>query len=110
MDAKVAWNGRMTFTGTANTGFSVQMDSDLSAGGEDNGFRPLELMLVSLAGCTAMAGLSILRKNQQDVRDFEVQVHADQQEEHPHVFTKVMVEYIVTGKNIDPVALERAIE
>jgi putative redox protein len=110
MDAKVVWNGKMKFTGTADTGFQIPLDSDTSVGGEDGGFRPLELMAVSLAGCTAMDVISILRKKQQDVRNFEVRVHADQQEEHPHVFKKVLVEYIITGKNINPAAVERAIE
>ncbi len=110
MDAKVIWNGKMNFTGTADTGFQIPLDSDPGAGGEDNGFRPLELVAVGLVGCTAMDVISILRKKQQDVRDFEVRVHADQQEQHPHVFTKMLVEYIVTGKNINPAAVERAIE
>lgn len=110
MDASVTWNDRMSFTGSANTGFSVPLDSDAGAGGTDSGFRPLELLAVSLAGCTAMDVISILRKKQQDVTHFEVKVHADQQDEHPHVFTLVNIEYRVTGRNVDPKALERAIE
>ena len=110
MDAKVTWQGRMTFTGTANTGFSVPLGSDPSVGGDNDGFRPLELLAVSLAGCTAMDVISILRKKQQDITAFEVRTHADQAREHPHVFTHVMVEYILTGHGISPAAVERAIE
>lgn len=110
MDASVTWNDKMSFTGTANTGFTLPLDSDLAAGGMDSGFRPLELMAVSLAGCTAMDVISILRKKQQDVTHFEVKVHADQQDEHPHVFTQVNVEFLVTGRSVDPKAVERAIE
>jgi putative redox protein len=110
MEAKVTWNGRMTFTGTAGTGFSVPLGTDPSVGGDNDGFRPLELVAVSLAGCTAMDVISILRKKKEDVTAFEVRTHADQASEHPHVFTHVMVEYILTGHRINPIAVERAIE
>jgi putative redox protein len=110
MEAKVTWKGRMTFNGTADTGFSLPLGSDPSVGGDNDGFRPLELMAVSLAGCTAMDVISILRKKQQDVTAFEVRVHADQASEHPHVFTHVTVEYIITGHRVLPAAVERAIE
>lgn len=110
MDVSVAWNGKMSFTGIAESGFSVDMDSDESTGGENSGFRPLELMALSLAGCTAMDVISILKKKKQDVTDFKVHVHASQQDEHPHVFTYIMIEYVISGKDIDPKAVERSIE
>jgi putative redox protein len=110
MDAKVIWSKGMSFTGTANTGFEVPLDSDASVGGANGGFRPLELMAVSLAGCTAMDVISILRKKQQDVIDFEVRVHADQQDDHPHVFTQAVITYLITGRDVAESALTRAIE
>jgi putative redox protein len=110
MDAKVNWNGLMSFTGTANSGFTVLLDSDPEVGAVRSGFGPIELMAVSLSGCTAMDVISILRKKRQDVTAFEVRTHADQAGEHPHVFTHVLVSYIVTGHNVAPEAVERAIE
>ncbi len=110
MDALVNWNGRMTFTGTADSGFAVKLGTVPDVGGDNDGFRPLELMLVSLAGCTGMDVISILKKKQQDVTGFEVRVHASQQSEHPHIFTHILVEYLVTGRNVAPAAVERAIE
>jgi len=110
MDASVTWQGRMSFDGTADTGFHIPLDSHPDVGGDNTGFRPLELMAVSLAGCTAMDVISILRKKKQDVTGFQVKVHADQATEHPHVFTSVKFVYIVSGKAIDPAAVERAIE
>ena len=79
-------------------------------GGANDGFRPMELIAVGLAGCTAMDVISILRKKQQDVTSFEVLVHADRSTEHPKVFTHAVIEYVVTGHNIDPAAVERAIQ
>jgi putative redox protein len=110
MDAKVSWNGRMTFTGSANSGFEVRLGTDPSVGGDDDGLRPLELIAIGLAGCTAMDVISILKKKRQEVTAFETKVHADRAEEHPKVFTHITVTYIFEGHHLDPVAVERAIE
>lgn len=110
MEATVTWHQGLTFTGTASTGFKVPLGADPSLGGENDGFRPLELMAISLAGCTAMDTISILQKKRQQVTGFEVRVHAERTTEHPRVFTKMDVTYIVTGKQIDQAAVERAIE
>lgn len=110
MEAKVVWNGRMTFTGTAESGFPVQLGTDPSVGGDNDGPRPMELIAIGLAGCTAMDVISILRKKRQEVTSFETLVHADRAPEHPKVFTHVVIEYVFEGTNIDPAAVERAIE
>jgi putative redox protein len=110
MEAKVVWQDRMTFTGRADTGFELPLGASPTVGGNNDGFRPMELMAISLAGCTGMDVISILRKKRQEVTGFEVQVHADQAPDHPHVFTHIMVEYLIKGPGIDPAAVERAIE
>lgn len=110
MEAKVTWKGNLSFTGTSDSGFSIPLGSDPSVGGNDDGFRPLELMAISLAGCTGMDVISILKKKQQAVTGFEVRVHADQAGDFPKVFTHIRVEYIVTGQAVDPVAVARSIE
>ena len=110
MDAKVTWKGKMNFTGTAETGFILPLDAEPAVGGKNEGFRPLELMGISLAGCTAMDVISILQKKRQEMTGFEVKVHADRADEFPKVFTHVTVEYNITGHNVDPVAVERSIE
>jgi putative redox protein len=110
MDAKVNWQGRMTFTGSADSGFPVQLGTDPAVGGDNDGLRPMELIAIGLAGCTAMDVISILQKKQQDVTSFEVRVHADRAAEHPKVFTHITIEYLIEGRNIDPAAVERAIE
>jgi putative redox protein len=109
MEAKVNWKGRLTFTGTADSGFSVPMGAKAAVGGDDDGFRPMELIAMGLAGCTAMDVMSILRKKRQDVTDFEVQVHVGRAEEHPKVFTEAEIEYFITGHGVDETAVLRAI-
>ena len=110
MDSKVTWHDGLHFTGVADSGHDIILDGDPSVGGTDLGSRPLELMLLSLAGCTGMDVISILRKKRQDVTGFEVRTHAERSGTHPKVFTAVTVEYIVTGHNIDAKAVERAID
>ena len=100
----------MSFEGTADSGFKVTLGTIPEVGGDNDGFRPMELLAIGLAGCTAMDVISILNKKKQDVHDFEVRVHADRAEEHPRVFTHLTIEYIVSGKDLDRAAVERAVE
>lgn len=110
MDATVTWRQRMTFTGTADTGFQVPLGTDPKVGGDNDGFQPIELMAVSLAGCTAMDVISIMRKKQQVITGFDVKVHTDRAQEHPHVFTHAVITYHVMGHDLDENALRRAVE
>lgn len=110
MEAKVVWNGKLNFTGSADgSGWSIPLQA-AEPEGDGQGVRPMELLAIGLAGCTAMDVVSILEKKRQQVTAFEVKVHADRADDHPRVFTKIVVEYMVTGKDIDPAAVERAIE
>ncbi len=110
MNAKVHWKGRMSFTGSADSGFEVQLGSNPEVGGDNDGFRPMELMAISLAGCTAMDVISILKKKRQEVSDFQVKVETDRAVQHPKVFTSAVIEYHVAGKDISESAVSRAME
>ena len=110
MDAKVTWDHGMSFAGTSKSGFTVPLGTVPEVGGENDGFKPMELMAISLAGCTAMDVISILRKKRQEISAYEVRVHADQAETHPKVFTQSGITYDLTGKNIDEAAVRRAIQ
>lgn len=100
----------MCFHAQAGSGHSLLMDVEGHAGGQNTGFRPMELLLVGLAGCAGMDVLSILRKKRQHVSEYEIRVRAERAEEHPMVFTEITVEHFVTGHAIDAAAVERAIE
>jgi putative redox protein len=110
MNAKVIWQQDLTFTGTADSGFSIPLGADKAVGGLNDGFRPMELLITGLAGCTAMDVISILQKKRQGVTAFEVQIHAERATEHPKVITGAVITYLVTGRNLDEAALIRAIE
>ncbi len=70
----------------------------------------MEMLLVGLAGCTGMDVLSILRKKRQRVTAFEVRVQGVRAETHPMVFEDITIEYIITGYDVQPEAVERSIE
>ena len=109
MTVKVKWEGRgLEFDGTTSRSEHVNLASGMDEG--VSGFRPMELMGVGLAGCTAMDVLSILKKKRQDVVDFEVLVHTRSAQEHPHVWEWVQIEYVVSGRGIDSKAVERALQ
>jgi putative redox protein len=110
MDALVTWKGKMSFTGTADSGFTLPLGTDPAVGGDNDGFRPMELFAVALAGCTSMDVISILSKKRQEISSFEVKVHAERAEEHPKVFTSSVVEYLISGHGVDEAAVVRAIE
>lgn len=110
MDAKVIWKNKMSFDGSADSGFSVPLGTVLDVGGDNDGFRPMELIAVGIAGCTAMDVISILQKKHQEVTSFEVRVHAERATEHPKVFTHLTIEYVIGGKNLLKDAVERAVE
>ena len=87
MKATVNWQQNMSFIGTADSGFPIEIDRANIVGGNNTGVRPMELIALGLAGCTAMDVISILRKKRQQVTQFDVQVDAPRSKEHPKVFT-----------------------
>jgi len=110
MKATVQWKENMNFVGMPDSGFPVQMDSDSYFGGTNQGVRPMEMIALGLAGCTAMDVLSILQKKRQNVTSFEVRVDAPRSADHPSVFTSAVISYLVTGKDINETAVLRAME
>lgn len=110
MDAEVVWKSGMSFSGSADSGFAVALGTDPAVGGANDGFRPMELILTGLAGCTAMDVVSILSKKRQKITGFAVQAHAARAEEHPKVFTAIHLHYVVRGEGLDPAAIQRAID
>ncbi len=91
-------------------GFHMDLDADETVGGVGAGPRPHRLLLLALAGCTAMDVISILRKKRQQVSGLNVVVEGSRVEQHPKVYTQIDVLYRVRGNNVDPQAVERSIE
>ncbi len=110
MDAKVTWHKGLSFTGTADSGYVLNLGGKKSVGGDGDGFLPMELFAIGLAGCTGMDVISIMEKMRQKVTAFEVKVHADRVDQHPKIFSNILIEYIVTGHDLDSSAVEKAVK
>ncbi len=109
-EAKVVWRQGLRFDGSAaESGVTVPMGSRQEAAGPGT-MTPMEMLLVGLAGCTAMDVISILEKKREPVSAFEVRAHGERAEEHPRVYTSIALEYVVTGRGIDRRAVERAVD
>jgi len=77
---------------------------------EDTGPQPMQLLLIGLCGCTGMDVISILRKKRQAFTGLQVEATAERAEEHPKIYTKIHLEFVVTGDEVDAEAVERSIE
>ena len=110
MKSTVKWLQNVCFEATSETGHTVVMDGPPDAGGENRGFRPMELLLLGAAGCTSYDVITILKKSRQDVRDCVAEISANRADAIPAVFTDIHFHFVVTGVNLKPVQVERAIK
>jgi putative redox protein len=96
--------------GLDEEGHSVLMDLPKESGGEGVGFTPIQLLLVSLAGCTALDIINIMRKQRQNLSSLEVLAEGDRAEEPPKYYKEIRLKYILKGKALREDAAKRAIQ
>ncbi|OHD15599.1 MAG: osmotically inducible protein C [Spirochaetes bacterium GWB1_59_5] len=87
-----AWKGELAFTAEVN-GHQILLDADEAFGGKDEGARPKPLILASLAGCSGMDVVSILKKMREPVSWFNMRVRGELAEEHPKMYTAIKIIY-----------------
>jgi len=104
----VSWKGKMAFEAEID-GKKFMIDADERVGGENQGPTPKPLMLTSLAGCTGMDVVSILKKMRVELDDFQVSVEGELTEEHPKHFVKMMVTYEFWGKDLPLDKIKKAV-
>jgi len=110
-DIQVTWTGPgMRMVGDVAGGPSIILDSGHPEYGTHSGPAPMELILLGLAGCTAMDVVSIMDKKRQPMTNLQVKVEAERADKHPKVYTKIHLEYIAYGKGISETAFVRSIE
>ncbi|MBN2812804.1 MAG: OsmC family protein [Bacteroidales bacterium] len=105
----VKWTGGMAFEAELNE-HKVLLDAGPEVGGNNAGPRPKPMLMVSLAGCTGMDVISILKKMKVEVSDFNVKVDATLTDEHPKYFTSIHMIYEFWGKELPEDKIRRAIE
>ncbi|OGS93843.1 MAG: peroxiredoxin [Gallionellales bacterium RIFCSPLOWO2_12_FULL_57_18] len=110
MKARIKWVEQVSFLGETESGHAVLMDGAPAAGGRNLGPRPMEMLLIGAGGCTSFDVVSILKKSRQAITDCYVELEAERAETDPKVFTKIHMHFVVTGKDIKPEAVEKAIK
>ncbi|MFZ2855548.1 MAG: OsmC family protein [Rhodocyclaceae bacterium] len=111
MECKVKWIGDgMSFVAETGSNHAFVMDGSPEAGGRNLGPRPMEMLLAGTGGCTAFDVVLILKKGRHAVTGCEVSLQAERAEIEPKVFTKIHFLFRVSGKQLKPDAVVRAIE
>ena len=109
MNISVNWVDGMLMVGKSHSGHSITMDGPPEIGGENLGVRPMEMLLLGVAGCTMIDVVTTLNKMRQDLTNCETKLSAERAEEHPKVFTDIHIQFIVKGQDLDPKKVEKAI-
>jgi len=109
MKARIKWVEQVSFLGETESGHAVLMDGPAEGGGRNLGPRPMEMVLIGTGGCSTYDVIHILKKSRQQVTDCVVEIAAERATEEPKVFTKIHFHFIVTGKDLKPEQVERAI-
>jgi putative redox protein len=108
LTARVVLQDGMRLTGKAHSAHEVQIDYTPPLG-TDDGFTSLELLMVSLASCSASTTLSLLRRMEKTVASLEVQAVGQRRDEHPTVLTDIELRFSLKGDGLDAPSVEKAI-
>ena len=109
MNLSVNWVDGMLMVGKSHSGHSITMDGPIEIGGENLGVRPMEMLLLGVAGCTMIDVITTLKKMRQNLSHCETRISAERANEHPKVFTDIHIHFIVKGKDLDSKKVDKAI-
>ena len=110
MNISVKWIDGMLMVGKSDSGHAIVMDGPPESGGENLGVRPMEMLLLGMAGCTMIDVVSTLEKMRENLSDCQTKVSADRGTEYPKVFTNIHVHFILRGMKLNPSKVEKAIK
>jgi putative redox protein len=109
MKATITWVEDAMFEGESGSGHKVIMDGPENAGGRNRGVRPMEMLLLGVATCSAFDVVSILKKSRQDVTGCVTEADAVRADAVPAVFENIHLLFKVKGRNLDPAKVKRAV-
>ena len=110
MNISVKWIDGLLVVGKSDSDHAIVMDGPPEIGGENLGVRPMEMLLLGMAGCSMIDVVNILKKMHEDVDSCQTQVSADRSEEYPKVFTNIHVHFVLRGKQLNPSKVDKAIK
>jgi len=109
MNISVNWVDGLLMVGKSDSGHTITMDGPPESGGENLGVRPMEMLLLGVAGCTMIDVVTTLKKMRQDLSHCETKINAERATDHPKVFTDIHIQFIVKGKDLDSKKVDKAI-
>ena len=109
MNISVNWVDGMLMVGKSHSGHSITMDGPPEIGGDNLGVRPMEMLLLGVAGCTMIDVVTTLKKMRQELTHCETKVNAERADDHPKVFTDIHIQFLVKGNDLDSKKVEKAI-
>ena len=110
VEAKVKWVGGLKFEGTSYFGHKLTTDVARKVGGNEEGYKPTELLLFGLITCTGVDVVRILQKQRQDFKSLEIEAVGEHGDEYPKPMHTIKVKYKIRGNGIDPGKVQKAIE
>ena len=110
MKAVVKWVDNAMFVGESGSGHAVVMDGPEDHGGRNLGFRPMEMLLIGMGGCSSFDVVSILQKARQQVRHCRAELQAERADAVPAVFTRINIHFVVEGVDLKEAQVKRAVE
>lgn len=102
-------SGKFNFEAQNESGFTVELDANPAIGGEGKGFRPMEMLLVGLGGCSGIDMVNILTKQKEDLADIKINIKASRVNAEPAIFEEINIQFNLTG-NLSVAKVERALQ
>ena len=110
MQATVKWVDGVMFVGETGSGHAVVMDGPADHGGRNMGCRPMEMILLGVGGCSSFDVVSILQKGKNRIVNCTTEISAERVDAVPSVFSKIHLHFVVTGYDLKPSVVERAVK
>ncbi|WAC39372.1 OsmC family protein [Pedobacter sp. SL55] len=103
-------SGKFNFEAQNESGFTVELDAKPSIGGEGKGFRPMEMLLIGLGGCSGIDMVNILTKQKEELTDIKINIKATRKEEEtPAIFDVIDIQFNLFGE-LSIQKVERALQ
>lgn len=109
MNTTVRWIDNMMMIGESASGHAIVMDGPEALGGKNLGIRPMEMLLLGMGGCTTIDVVSTLKKMRETVIDCRVEISAERAREHPKVFTKIHLHFVINGVDLNEKKVAKAV-
>ena len=110
MQATIKWVDGVMFVGETGSGHAVVMDGPPDHGGRNIGMRPMEMLLLGVGGCSSIDVVQFLQKGRNHIVNCVAELTAERVDAVPSVFSKIHLHFIVSGKDLNPATVERAVK